>query len=201
MFIANQNITVANVTNAVLPGLQLLEVTNLVAEVAIFYILFPVMPLSLKILDIISFTSSIVLLTLQKFISTHDCRNRKYNRLICVATLFLEEEIVVPISLDAFFSGALVPFGNTFREISEILILAFGLSVGGTVAVAKIVTVINDALFLEEIFEGDYNALFDFFKEEGAPQPVFLLSNNFWRFCTRICRPLFEGSEDAALIP
>ena len=183
----------------VFPGLRLLEVTDLVTDIAIAIILFSELPLSLRILTVVSLTSTIVLLTLQRLITAHDSRKRKYSRLICVATLFLEDGILLPISFYASFHGAPAPFGNSFSEISEVLLLGFGIAVGGTVVIAKFTTVIHDALYLEEIFEGDYNALFSFLQEENGPPPMFLLSSELWRFCSRICRGRFKGRDETAL--
>ena len=199
MFIASQNVTVANVTNRAFPGLRLLEVTDLVTDIAIAIVLLPELSQTLQILNVTSLTSTIVLLILQKFITTHDSRKRKYSRLISVATLFLEDGILLPLNYYASFHEASVPFGNSFNEISETIILVFGLAVGGTVVVAKLTTLIHDAFYLEEIFEGDYNPMYHFLKEESGPQPMFLLSNDLWRLCTRICRPRFKAREEVAL--
>ena len=47
--------------------------------------------------------------------------------------------------------------------------------------VAKISTLVYEALWLEEVYAGDYKALKEFLEKESGPRPRFLISDFLWR--------------------
>ena len=195
--LADEKIAAANIAQTLLHGWRLLEVTDFFTDVAIAIILLPFLPLPLMLLDIIALTNSLMLLALQSLITNHDSRSRKYRRLTSVATLFLVDAILIPLNFYGTFHGAPFPFEKSFSEISETCFLIFGLAVSGAVVVAKLTTVVYEALYLEKMYEGNYNPLLAFLKEERGPQPTCLLLNDLWGFCAQASQSKAESPVEA----
>ena len=178
-------ILVAPLTQTVLQGMRILEFTDLATDIAAGTLLVKNLPSFVKKALIASLVISSILFVVQGLIKERDSRRRKIKRFLSIVSMFFEDAIMIPINLFAVVRNVPIPLSLNFRDMGELTILLLGVVVGGAVVIAKIITLVYETLWLEEIYQGDFTALKTFLRDENGPQPWFLLSNFLWRVCVK----------------
>ena len=113
-------------------------------------------------------------------------KQRGFKRFVSLVTMFYEDGIMIPVGLFAALQGAVLPLDLSIPEISELIVIIFGTVLGGTVVVAKTSYILYEALWGEEIYQGDYDEVKEFLRREDGPPPFFLISSFVWKAIFKI---------------